>query len=84
MESILKGNAGQTSLEYLLLLAVTFITTYLMISGPLANGTRQMLGNIRGGIRSTVQNGEWKNGDPAGPGEKGHPGSPERLKPVHF
>lgn len=80
----LKGRKGQTSLEYLLLMSVAFITAYILITGPIGRFTNLTLLRIRGGIQNTVRNGEWREGEVQGPGEKGHPGDPDRLKPVHF
>ena len=84
MVALLKNNRGQTSLEYLMLLSVAFIAAYVGITVPLSTFTRLTLATIRGGIQNTVRNGEWKEGEVVGPGEKGHPGDQDRLKPVHF
>ena len=84
MVRYLKNNRGQTSLEYLMLLAVAFVASYIVITGPLATFTRLTIFRIRGGIQNTVRNGEWREGEVQAPGEKGHPGDPDRLKPVHF
>lgn len=84
MVRYLKNRKGQTSLEYLMLLSVAFISAYIIITGPLATFTKLTLFRIRGGIQNTVRNGEWREGEVQAPGEKGHPGDPDRLKPVHF
>ncbi len=80
----LKNTRGQTSLEYLMLMTVAFVATYVIVTGPLATQARYILVTIRSGIQNTVRNGEWKEGDVVGPGEAGHPGDPDRLRPVHF
>ncbi len=84
MVFLLRNRRGQTSLEYLMLLSVAFIASYIIITGPLSTFTRLTIATIRSGIQNTVRNGEWKEGEVVGPGEKGHPGDPARLKPVHF
>jgi len=80
----IRNERGQTSLEYLMLLSVAFIAAYIIITGPLSQFTRLTLVTIRSGIQNTVRNGEWLEGEVVGPGEKGHPGDPDRLKPIHF
>lgn len=67
-----------------MLLSVAFIASYIMITGPLATFTKLTLFTIRGGIQNTVRNGEWREGEVIAPGEKGHPGDPDRLRAVHF
>ena len=78
------GNKGQTSLEYLLLLSVTFIASYIMITGPLASFTKTMLLQVRATLGNVVRNGEMKEGEVAQPGEPGHPSDPKHLRPVHL
>lgn len=83
MGDFLKNRRGQTSLEYLLLLVAAFITTYIVTTGKIADFTRGTLFKIRSGLRNTVRNGEWKEGDVTLSGQKGHPGDPARHRPIH-
>lgn len=75
---------GQTTIEYLLLLSAAFITTYIVMTGPMADFTRQMLATIRSSLVNVVQNGELTPGQVNTPGQAGHPGDPVRAKPLHF
>lgn len=84
MISQLRNNRGQTSLEYLMLLSVTFIAAYIMITGPIATFTQGTLVNIRSVLGSVIQNGEMDPGNIKGPGEAGHPSDPKRLRAVHL
>jgi len=78
-----RDQRGQTAVEYLMLLAVAFITAYIMVTGPLASFTVNLLNNLRSGIRNTVQHGEWSN-EQIDFGNPRHPTSPERLRPLHL
>lgn len=69
--------------EYLLLLAAAFISGYIIVTGPLATFTSNMLGNIRGTVQNVVRTGEL-DAKGATPGQAGHPSRPERLKPLHL
>ncbi|MBY0370289.1 hypothetical protein K2X33_06350 [bacterium] len=75
---------GQTVLEYLLLLSAAFITTYIVMTGPMGNFTRLMLATIRSSITNVVQNGELTPGQVLAPGQAGHPGDPARAKALHL
>ncbi len=75
---------GQTTVEYLLLLAAAFITSYIVMTGPMAQFTRQMIGTIRSSLVNVVQNGELTPGQVTTPGQNGHPGDPVRAKPLHL
>lgn len=80
---VLRNNRGQTSVEYLLLLAACFITAFLLIKGPVAVFTRDVLSGITGGLQNIVTNGEF-TGDTFEFAKRGHPASPARLKPLHL
>lgn len=84
MTPLVTNQRGQTSLEYLLLLSVAFITSYIMITGPLATFTQLTLVTIRSALGNVIRNGEMKPGTVAEPGEDGHPSNPARLKPLHL
>ena len=81
--AVLRNERGQTVVEYLLLLSAAFITTYLVMTGPMANFTRLMLATIRSSITNVVQNGELTPGQVSQPGQGGHPGDPARSKALH-
>jgi hypothetical protein len=68
----------------MLLLAMTFITSYLVITGPMSNFTRLMLATIRSTLVNIVQNGELTPGEVTNPGQAGHPGDPTRAKALHL
>lgn len=78
-----KNNRGQTSIEYLLLLAVAFLTSYIIVTGPAAGLTTDMLTFIRSGLGNVVKHGEWTT-DTIEPAKGKHPGNPQRLKAVHL
>lgn len=59
MAPILNNQRGQTSLEYLLLLAATFIAAYIVMTGPIATFTTQLLTNIRLGLFNLIVAAEW-------------------------
>jgi hypothetical protein len=80
----IRNEHGQTSLEYLLLLMFTFISAYIMITGPLAKATQVILAGIHDALGNVIQNGEMRPGSVAQPGEAGHPGDPKRLRAVHL
>jgi Flp pilus assembly pilin Flp len=80
----LSDNKGQTMVEYILLMAMVAITTYLMVKGPVARFTQlAFLGTIRGGIGNVIRNGEMKSGQIVDTGQAGHPGDPARAKALH-
>ncbi len=82
----MRGEKGQTTIEYLLLTAVAFLTSYLMITGPVGNFTRGMVDRLRGSMANIVQNGELAaapNGQAAQPGDSNHPSDPSRAKRLH-
>jgi len=79
----LKNRKGQTSLEYLLLLTVAFITAYILIRGPFAVFARELLANILTGVQNVVSFAEWRE-EPLEPNDPEHPSNPARLKPQHL
>jgi uncharacterized protein (UPF0333 family) len=80
---LLTSQKGQTTLEYILLLAATFVTSYFVVTGPMANFTRNMLQTIRSALVNVVQNGELTPGEVLSAGQAGHPGDVARAKPLH-
>ena len=85
MASFLTNNSGQTSLEYLLLLSAAFVSAYLIVTQPLGSFTIRILSDIRGGIQSTVKDGEWKRGGGAESGvSSDHPNDPSRKRALHL
>lgn len=79
----LRDKRGQTSVEYLMLLAVAFITAYIMVTGPLADFTTAMVDNIRNNIQNMVKHAEW-NGEGIEISNPLHPSNPERVRPLHL
>lgn len=73
----LKNNKGQAAIEWLLLLATTFITAYVIITGPFADFTAKFLGRIKAFTNNIVMNGESDAKAPP-------PLAPKRFKPVHL
>lgn len=77
------GESGQTSVEYLMLLALVVIVAYLVITGPLSRFTNSVLLTIYNGVSQLVANGEWPpSGDEVGTG------TPEQerfsVRPLHL
>lgn len=70
-------------MEYLLLMAVAFITAYIMITGPVSSFTIGMIQTLSAAMGNIVQNGDLKTGQVVPPGQSGHPSDPSRLKRVH-
>ncbi len=79
-----QNQRGQTTVEYLLLLGAAFITTYLVMTGPMATFARLMISTIRSSLINVVQNGELTPGEVLQPGQNGHPGDPVRTKALHL
>lgn len=79
----LGNRRGQTTVEYLLLMALTFITAYIMITGPISTFTADMINRLRAGMGNMVQNGDLTSGPIVQPGTAGHPGDLTRLKRLH-
>ena len=78
-----RSQSGQTVVEYLLLLVVTFITAYIMMTGPLATFTRSMLIGLQQVMTNIVQHGELST-DEIKEGNPRYPSSQERLRAVHL
>lgn len=79
----LRSEKGQTTFEYLLLLSMTFLVAYILISDPIARYTRDLITDIRTGLNNLVLNAEWTK-DKIEVQNPKHPGNPQRLKPVHL
>jgi hypothetical protein len=73
----LKNQKGQTSIEWLLLTAVAFMTAYIAITGPFSRFTLSFINNIKSVTRGIVQNGEIRP-------DAAPPSTPSRLKGVHL
>ena len=80
---IIRNERGQTALEYLLLISAAFITAYIMITGPMATFTGQMLGEIRSSLVNIVRNGE-NSPNVVETGQNGHPGDQARFEALHL
>lgn len=81
--SPLKNQRGQTLAEYLMLLSVAFITSYILVTGPIANYTQTFLEHVSTGIKNVVQSAEWQK-QPIEIGNERHPSSPKRFKALHL
>ncbi len=85
ISSPLFGNqSGQTVVEYLMLLALTFVFGYLVMTLPVARFTTNMILTIRSSIVNLVRNGEMAPGTVTETGSAGHPGDPQRAKALHL
>jgi hypothetical protein len=78
------GEKGQTTIEYLLLLSMVFITSYIILAGPLTTFTNNLFANLLSVLKSVVTNGELKTGDVSINGGAGHPMDPQRYKALHL
>ncbi|MFM8314135.1 MAG: hypothetical protein ACKOA8_07600, partial [Deltaproteobacteria bacterium] len=65
MGTVLKNQRGQALVEWLLLLAASFLTGYVVISGPFATFTTNLLDKIRGYTGSIVLKGESSSNAPS-------------------
>jgi len=81
--SVKNNEKGQTVVEYLLLLSVTFIVAYIMITRPLAEFTTNLLDNITSGIGNLVHHAEWTGGE-ISVNHQDHPANPVRLRALHL
>jgi|GEM_PF-1153687 len=79
----LQNRRGQTSVEYLLLMAVVFITGYLMMTGPVATFTAGMIQNIRAVTGNIIRNAEL-DGESLTQGANNHPSDSRRLRALHL
>ncbi len=79
-----RGQSGQTSVEYLLLLSVAFITAYIVITGPVATFAAGMVNGIKVGLLNVVQNAELTTSAPVTAGSAGHPSDAKRMQPLHL
>lgn len=80
----LKDQSGQVVVEWLLLMAMAFITAYLlMTAGPLPTFTTQLIGDIRSRLGNVVRNAEMEatGGEQ---GSSGHPSDARRMKALHL
>ncbi|MCB0406421.1 MAG: hypothetical protein KDD51_16685 [Bdellovibrionales bacterium] len=79
----MRNNRGQTAVEYLLLLAVAFITTFIMMSGPIGNYVGNFITAMQTNMQNFIKNSEW-GPDEVDLNDPEHPSSPQRLRPLHF
>lgn len=80
----LKSQSGQVVVEWLLLMAMAFITAYLiMTAGPLPTFTTKLIGDIRSRLGNVVRNGEMETTG-GEQGSAGHPSDSRRMKPLHL
>ena len=77
MAAFLKNRKGQTTIEWLMLLAASFTTGYFIITGPFAVFTKSFLVKIRGVTNNIVLSGE---SNPKAP----PPLAPKRFRAVHL
>ena len=79
------GERGQTSIEYILLLLLTFMTGYLLITGPIATFTNLTIVTIRAALGNVILAGELTpaSGQLIQPNDPLNPANPARLQPVH-
>jgi len=82
MELLKQNEKGQTVIEYLLLTLAAAVTALFVLPqfGEFAVNT---VNDIRERIGAISKDGEMSK-DLKEPGQKGHPGHPERFKPLHF
>ncbi len=77
MVVILKNRKGQTTIEWLMLLAASFTTGYFIVTGPFATFTSNLLTRIRIYTNNIVLRGESDAKAPS-------PSEPKRFRPVHL
>jgi hypothetical protein len=77
MVLILKNRKGQTMVEWLLLTAAAATTAYLIITGPFANFTADLISRISIVTRSIAMKGESAPNAIA-------PSDTKRFKPIHL
>ena len=73
----IQNKRGQTTVEWLLLMAVAFLTAYFIMTGPFATFTTNLISNIKSATNSIVRNGEVRP-------DTAPPDTPARLKAVHL
>ena len=83
-QALLRDEGGQTTVEYLLLIAMSFLTAYFLVTGPVSKFTQLMLSTIRSSLANVVQNGEIASGQVFQPGQAGHPSDRKRFRPLHL
>ncbi len=83
MVTVIANKRGQTSIEYLLLLAATFFTAFLMVKGPLSGFTESFVNGTRIALKNYVQTAEYET-EEIQVGSQQHPSSSQRFKAVHF
>ena len=83
MSKFLHNQKGQTTVEYLMLMAVVFFIAYLVVTKPVSTFTEGMIQQLRDVTENVVRNGEI-SGKGLNPGAPGHPTDRERLKAVHL
>jgi uncharacterized protein (UPF0333 family) len=80
----LLNRRGQTSVEYLFLLSLVFITAYIILTGPLSRFTNSTFNNIESVLQNMVASGELDTGNVQVNGGTGTPMDQRRFRPVHL
>lgn len=79
----LRNRRGQTSVEYLMLMAMAFITAYIMVRGPVGLFTKVLFQNLQEGMQNVITHAEW-SADDIQVGNKSHPSNKEHFKAIHL
>ncbi|NBW98823.1 hypothetical protein EBR03_04555 [bacterium] len=82
MDALIKNQKGQTVVEYLLLTLAAAVTA-LFVLPRFGTFTVQTLNDIRERLGSVAKDGELSSSEKQ-PGQRGHPGDPDRFKPLHY
>lgn len=73
----LKNKKGQTSVEWLMLMAAATTTALIVISNPIANYTTTLIDSIKKYTQNIVLRGESEEKAPS-------PSDSKRFRPVHL
>ncbi len=76
------ARAGQTTVEYLLLMAVAASVAYLVLTGPFATFTQLVITSISGALGNAVQYAEVTTQTVSTTATQ-YPGNPARFRPLH-
>ena len=77
MGHLLKNRRGQAIVEWVLLMAASSLIAFLMLTGPVANFTSDLLTKVKDYTGNIVLMGESTANAP-------RPTDPKRFKPVHL
>lgn len=78
-----RASAGQTTIEYLMLLAMAAGTAFLVINGPVKTFSSLIVVTFRSTLANVVQNGAMLPGDTAEIGDSRHPSARDHGKRLH-